>query len=165
MEKSKRIAIGGWLNNALNIMTRGWFGGSGIALDRTRKGCRDRLVTLFAGQGFNAVYGYAPPDLQGATKVLLIYAAASRHDVISHDLTNHFHRFFLDVYVRRESAGAAADGLDDMAEVVRSVIGQGEDDPTWNYLDLGDPSVVSVRQVAGLPYWNERRGLLIKVTE
>lgn len=27
MNKSRRIAIGGWLSNALSIMTRGWFGG------------------------------------------------------------------------------------------------------------------------------------------
>lgn len=27
MNKSRRIAIGGWLSNALAIMTRGWFGG------------------------------------------------------------------------------------------------------------------------------------------
>jgi hypothetical protein len=137
----------------------------------TRKECRERLGVIFTANGsFTAVYDYAPVGFEGASKVLIIYSDAARHEMISRDFNNNFYKFFLETYVAREGA-TAEDDLDTLHEVVRSVCRTHLTDsanpvaPAWNELNLEDESECFFSEVSGVPYRVERHSLLIKVSQ
>lgn len=129
----------------------------------TRKDVRHRLETLFENQGFNKVFGYAPVDLQNATKVLSIYSDNTRHDFMTRDNNNNFYAFFLDVYVKRVQNENTEDILDDLHEIVRSVIRANVGDTTWSNLDFNEISDAFFAEVSGVPYRVERHSLIVKV--
>jgi len=130
----------------------------------TRKAARQRLATLFTGQGFNVVYSYAPVDLKGATKVLCIFADGSDRGRASRHLINDFHDLFLDTYVKRESGINTEDTLDDLHDIVLAVVQANVGDPAWNELTLEDKSDCLFVEVAGTPYRTERHIVHIKIT-
>lgn len=130
----------------------------------SRKTVRERLATLFAGQGFTQVNGHAPLDLAGATKVLNIYSAGSRPDFISKHLQNSFYSFNLDTFVKRAGGESAEDDLDDLHETVVSVIKAHIKDDNWSHLELADESECLFAEVSGVPYRVERHKLRVKVT-
>jgi hypothetical protein len=132
----------------------------------TRKQVREQLVTLFdADSTFTTVYGYAPIDLRGTTKVLCVYSDRSRHEMISKHLNNNFYVFFVESYVKRVNGENSEDALDDMHEAIRAVIRANIGDSTWNELNLEEESEAFFAQVAGVPYRVERHELLVKVTQ
>lgn len=127
----------------------------------TRKQCREALVTAFAGQGFTSVLGYAPVDLQGASKVLCIYSDRTRHDMISAHLNNDFYTFFLEVYVKRAGV-TAEDDLDTRHDAIRSVCRANVSNAQWDHLDLNQESEAFFAEVAGAPYRVERHTVTVK---
>jgi hypothetical protein len=132
----------------------------------TRKQVRERLVTLFdADSTFTSVFGYAPLDLKGATKVLCIYSDKSRHEMLSKHLNNNFYQFFLETYIKRVGAENSEDDLDNLHEAIRAVVRANVGDETWNELILEEESEAFFAQVAGVPYRVERHPLLVKVTQ
>lgn len=133
----------------------------------TRKQCRKRLVTLFdANSTFNQVIGYAPNDLNGATKVLCVYTDNSREDMISEDMNNDFHTFLVDSYVARENGEDSEDDLDDMHDAVRAVVRANVSDSqgNWSHLNLNSESDAGFAEISGLPYRVEHHVLIVKVT-
>lgn len=126
-----------------------------------RKTCREALAALFSGQGFNAVYDYAPNDLAGATKILVVYTDATRHDMISKHLNNDFYSFFLDVYIKRAGA-AAEDDLDTLHEVIRATCRANVGTANWDHLTLNQESDAFFAEVAGVPYRVERHTVTVK---
>lgn len=131
----------------------------------TRRECRERLVALFTANGsFTVVNGYAPLELNGASKVLNILSDSTTHEWLSANLNNHFYKFALDVYVKRKNGENSEDTLDDLHDVVRAVIRANIGDSTWNELFLDDESRALFAEVSGTHYRMERHTLTIKVT-
>lgn len=130
----------------------------------TRKQVRDALGTVFAGQGFTTIYTYAPLDLLGASKVLVIYTDASRHERLGAGFQNDFHRFTLDVYIKRASGVNTEDALDEMHEVIRAVVKANISNAAWNEILLEEESGALFAEVAGVAYRCERHPLLIKIS-
>lgn len=130
----------------------------------TRKAARQRLAAIFASQGFNVVYSYAPTDLAGATKALCIYTDSSNREQLSKHMINDFHDIVLDVYVKRESGINTEDTLDDLHAAVLVVIQANVDDSAWNELTLEDKSDCMFAEVAGLPYRVERHIVHVKIS-
>ena len=131
----------------------------------TRKEVRKRIATIFAGQGFNQVLDYAPVDLQGMDKVLCVYTATTHHEMLSQDLNNNFYRFYLDVFVKRASANAAEDTLDDLHDKVREVARANVSDSNWSAISLDEQSDAAFAEISGVQYRMERHGLLVKVSQ
>ncbi len=127
----------------------------------TRRHCRERLAELFQGQGFTVTYDYAPVDLAGASKALLIYTLGSRHDRLSRGFTNDFHMFALDVYVKRSDA--ANDDLDALRTSMQGVILDNVGDSMWDELELDNSRPATV-EIAGIPYLEERHLVLVKAS-
>lgn len=130
----------------------------------TRKQAREALATVFAGQGFTTVYSYAPLDLLGASKVLVIYAESSGHERLGASFQNDFHKFFLDVYIKRASGVNSEDDLDTMHEVIRAVVKANIVNSAWNEILLEEESDAGFAEVAGVAYRYERHPLLLKVS-
>lgn len=131
----------------------------------TRKQVRQQLVTLLdADSTFNLVYGYAPTDLSGATKVLCVYTDTTRHEFISAGLNNNFYDFILETYVKRTGAEADENNLDDMHEAVRTVIRANIVNSNWNELNLDEDSDALFAEVSGIQYRVERHSLIVKVS-
>ena len=132
----------------------------------TRRQCRERLVVLFdADAAFTTVYGHAPLDLRGTTKVLAVFNDRTRHDRLSKDLENNFYIFFIETFAIRSGGEDAEDALDDMHEAVRSIVNTNVSDSTWERIALEDESDSYFGSVAGVPYRIERHVLLCKVTQ
>lgn len=136
-------------------------------MSATRKQVREQLVSLFTADGSftGGVMGYAPVDLLGKTRVLLIYIDNTRFDMISKHMNNNFHVYNLDVYVKRESEVNTEDVLDDLREVVRSVVRTNVTDANWNELNLNDVSNAYFAEVSGVPYRVESHSLIVKVSQ
>lgn len=130
----------------------------------TRKQAREALGVAFASQGFTTVYTYAPLDLLGASKVLVIYADMSRHERLGASFQNDFHGFFLDVYIKRASGANTEDDLDTMHEVIRAVVKANIVNAAWDEITLEEESDALFAEVAGVPYRLERHPLLLKVS-
>jgi hypothetical protein len=161
MNKAKRIALGGWLNNVLSIATRGWFGAAPEPV--TRQTVREALAGLFAGQGFTAIYDYMPVSLRGASKVLVIPSAGGNLDHMSQDLTNQFYLFNLDVFVKRDGA-SAEDDLDALREAIVAIITANPAGANWSHLQLLGESRPGFAQISGIPYRVERHPVKVKIT-
>lgn len=127
----------------------------------SRKTARQALVSLFAGQGFNQVYSYAPTDLKRATKVLCIYSAETTYEMLSLHLNTSLFTFALDVYILRDNT-TEEDDLDDMHEVIRSVVRANITNSEWDNLDLTRASEPQFAEVSGVPYRVERFLLTVK---
>jgi hypothetical protein len=130
----------------------------------TRRQCREALGVAFASQGFGRVYIYAPLDLKGETKVLVITSDNTRHEVLGAGFANNFYRFFLDVYVLRRGDIDTESFLDDMHEIIRAVARAGVGNPVWNEITLEEESEALYVEVSGAPYRLERHFLLLKVS-
>lgn len=132
----------------------------------TRKECREALAVLFTADGsFTAVYDYLPTDLLGASKVICVYIKSTRYSMLSRDLNDNLHRFYLDVLIRR-NAGTSEDDLDTLREAVKSVIRANVANvPTWHELNLEQDSDAFFAEIAGEAYRVEQHTLLVKVSE
>jgi hypothetical protein len=131
----------------------------------TRQSAREALAALFVANGsFTTVNDFAPIDLKGTTKVLNIYARASRMDRMSRDVRNNFHVFNLDVFVKRTGTGADEDDLDTLHEAIVTVCVANPTNANWNHLELSEPSEPLFAEVAGIPYRLERHRVTIKIT-
>lgn len=130
----------------------------------TRRQCREALGIAFASQGFGRVYTFAPLDLKGETKVLVISSDNTRHEVLGAGFANNFYRFFLDVYVLRRGDIDTEGFLDDLHEIVRAVARAGVGNPVWNEITLEEESVAFFADVSDVKYRLERHFLLLKVS-
>jgi hypothetical protein len=131
----------------------------------TRKAAREALAALFVTNGsFTTVNDFAPIDLKGTTKVLNIYARASRMDRMSRDVRNNFHVFNLDVFVKRTGTGADEDDLDTLHEAIVTVCVANPTNANWSHLELSEQSECLFAEVAGIPYRLERHRVTIKIT-
>lgn len=130
----------------------------------TRKTVREALDTLFTANGSftGGVNGYAPVDLQGMDKVLNIYSDRTHHQQESSALEHNFYVFILDVCVKRASGETAEDTLDDLHEVVRSVVKANQSNANWDALSLEEPSDAYFAEVSGVAYRIESHRLLVK---
>jgi len=131
----------------------------------TRQQVREQLTSIFTTRAqFNAVYGYAPLDLQGYTKVLCIFSDRTRHDQMTKDWVNNLYTFILDVYVKRASGENTEDVLDTMHEELRDGVRDNQGDSTWDFLDFNETSDAYFAEVSGVPYRIERHTLTVKVS-
>jgi hypothetical protein len=130
----------------------------------TRKQCRAALGVAFAGQGFTSVFPYAPLDLGGASKVLVITVRRSHHERMGPAYQDDFHVFFLDVYIKRGGGVNTEDALDEMHEVIRAVVKANVGNAAWNEIELEEESDALFAEVAGVPYRVERHPIKLKVS-
>jgi hypothetical protein len=131
----------------------------------TRQAVREQLASLFTTRAvFNAVHAYAPLDLQGFTKVLMVYSSSTRHEQFSQHLANNFYTFVLDVMVKRASGENTEDVLDALHEEIRDFVRDNQGDATWDYLELNEVSDAYFAEVSGVPYRGERHPLTVKVS-
>lgn len=131
----------------------------------TRRQCRAALGTAFVNQGFSQVFTFAPLDLKGATRVLIIHAGPTRHEVLGAGFANNFYKFFLDVYVLRRGDINTEDELDDMHEVIRSVARANVGNAAWNEITLEEESDPRFARVGGAELYRfERHTVWIKVS-
>jgi len=131
----------------------------------TRQAVREKLASLLTTRAqFNAVYAYAPLDLQGFTKVLMIYSASTRHEQFSAQWANNFYTFVLDVMVKRSGGENAEDTLDALHEEIRDFVRDNQGDATWDYLELNEVSDAYFAEVSGAAYRGERHPLTVKVS-
>lgn len=127
----------------------------------TRQTIREGLAALFTTT-FNAVYAYAPLDLQGYTKVLTVYSGGSYYTRESQALQHGFHLLYLAVYVKRASGENTEDVLDACHEYIRSVVAANQSSANWEHLLLEDPTDPSFAEISGVPYRVEVHPLLVK---
>jgi hypothetical protein len=127
----------------------------------TRQATREALAALFTTT-FNAVYAYAPLDLQGFTKVLGIYVDSTYYVRESQALRKGFHRFFLVVYVKRESGENTEDVLDACHEYLRTVIDANQSNVNWEHLSMEDASDAAFAEISGVPYRVETHPVVVK---
>jgi len=130
----------------------------------TRKTVRERLVTLFTNQGFTQVNAFVPTEVQGTDKVLNIYSSASSQDRMSGDMRNDFYVFNLDVLIKRTNSVTCEDSLDNLREVVNTVIANNVSDSTWNHIELLNESECLFAEISGVHYRMERFKLNVKET-
>lgn len=130
----------------------------------TRRQCREGLGVLYSGRRFTKVLTYAPLDLHGESKVLVITSNDTRHEVLGAAFANNFYNFVLDVYVLRRGDLNTEDILDDLHEEVRDGARDGIGNTLWNEITLEEQSEAGYVEVSGAPYRLERHFLLLKVS-
>jgi hypothetical protein len=128
----------------------------------TRKTIRKALAALFADTGFNKVYAYQPVDLEGYDKALAIYSGRSRHKVWSEGWVYNLYVFSVDVFVKRASGETAEDTLDDLHDVVRSVVRTNIGNANWDHLSLEAESRAFSTPISGVAYRVEAHRLEVK---
>jgi hypothetical protein len=130
----------------------------------TRKTVREALAVLFVANGSftGGVNAYPPVDLQGMDKVLAIYSMETSHQQESSALELNFYTFALTVFVKRAGGETVEDTLDDLHEVIRSVVKANQSNANWDLLDLGLGSEAGVDEVSGVAYRLEVHKLLVK---
>ncbi len=131
----------------------------------SRKTVREALVTLLdADSAFNEVLGYLPTDLFGKSKVLAVYAATSRYDLISRNIANDFYTFNIDSIVRRDNTAASEGDLDAMRAALIAVLSANIQTANWSHLDLTEDSDCFFAEISGVPHRIEQHKVKIKVT-
>ena len=131
----------------------------------TRKTAREALAGLFSVSegGFTVINPFLPLSLNGASKILNIFARASSLKVSSQALKKDFHIFYLDTLVLRLGTAVDEDTSDALHEIIVAAIKANPANSNWQHIELDGETEIRPVKDSGEQYIRERHRVKVKL--